>query len=831
MPVRRRTFLGLGAAGAAALSAALTTALLSTAGVVMALSPASAAPTGTGDTRQAEFQQVTLARGVAEMGEPMSLAVLPDRWVLHTSRDGTLRVTDPAGATNVAARLNVYRHDEQGLQGVAVDPDFTTNRFVYLYYSPALDTPPGDAPNQGSDADFEAWQGVNRLSRFTLNADHTLDTGSEVTVLDVPTDRGICCHAGGDIDFDATGNLYLTTGDNTNPFASDGYTPIDERSNRNPAYDAQRSAGNTNDLRGKLLRISVNDDGSYDIPEGNLFAPGTPNTRPEIYAMGFRNPFRMSVDRETGAVYVGDYGPDAGTSSPTRGPGGMVEFARVTEPGNFGWPYCVGDNRPYVDYDFATGASGATFDCSAPRNDSPNNTGQTTLPPARPGWISYDGGSFPAFGNGAESPMAGPVYHYDPQLNSSVKFPQEYDGDFFALEYGRRWIKNIDIREDGGPGDVSDIPWSGTQPMDAAFGPDGALYVLDYGTGWYAGDENSALYRIENVSGGLAPIAEATADPTSGRAPLDVAFSAEGSVDPDGDTLRYTWDFGDGGSATGADPSHTYTQNGEYTATLTVEDATGLTATASVRITVGNTAPDVTIELPADGQIVDFGDAVPYEITVTDPEDGAIDCSQVTLTFIVGHDSHGHPQTSATGCSGTLQTHADGEHDANANIFGVWDAEYTDAGGLTTHDQHVSQTSQRQAEHFGAQHGVEIASHTNAHGGRTVGYVDNGDWIAFEPYVLADATEFTARISSGGAGGTIEVRAGSPTGDLLGSVDVPNTGGWDTFQDVTTSLSGPPAGTTSLHLVFTGPTGSGYLFDVDDFTFGTGDLAAGDRRE
>ena len=108
------------------------------------------------------------------------------------------------------------------------------------------------------------------------------------------------------------GNLYLTTGDDTNPFESSGYSPLDERTNRNPQYDAQRSAGNTNDLRGKLLRIKPQPDGTYTIPSGNLFAPGTARTRPEIYAMGFRNPFRMSVDKATGIVYLGDYGPDAG---------------------------------------------------------------------------------------------------------------------------------------------------------------------------------------------------------------------------------------------------------------------------------------------------------------------------------------------------------------------------------------------------------------------------------------------------------------------------------------------------------------------------------------
>ncbi len=262
-----------------------------------------------------------LAKGEPEMGEPMSLAVLPDRSVLHTSRDGTLRLTDAGGTTKVAGRLDVYSHDEEGLQGVGVDPDFENNRAIYLYYAPPLDTPAGDAPETGTAEDFAKFDGVNRLSRFTLNPNGTLDLSSEKKILDVAASRGICCHVGGDIDFDAEGNLYLSTGDDTNPFASDGYTPIDERANRNPAFDARRSSGNTNDLRGKILRIKVDEDGSYDIPEGNLFPPGTEKTRPEIYAMGFRNPFRMSVDEKTGTVYVGDYGPDAGAASPTRGPG------------------------------------------------------------------------------------------------------------------------------------------------------------------------------------------------------------------------------------------------------------------------------------------------------------------------------------------------------------------------------------------------------------------------------------------------------------------------------------------------------------------------------
>ncbi|MFF8648297.1 PQQ-dependent sugar dehydrogenase [Streptomyces griseoluteus] len=795
-------------------------------GATPALTAPDAAAADRNGAAAEDFQQVTLARGAAEVGEPMSLAVLPDRSVLHTSRDGELRLTDATGTTRTAGRLAVYSHDEEGLQGVGVDPHFTDNRFVYLYYAPPMDTPPGDAPETGSAADFAPFDGVNRLSRFVLKTDGTLDAASEKKILEVPTSRGICCHVGGDIDFDKDGNLYLSTGDDSNPFQSDGFTPIDERADRNPAFDAQRTAGNTNDLRGKILRIKVQDDGSYTVPDGNLFAPGTAKTRPEIYAMGFRNPFRFSVDKETGVLYVGDYGPDAGAADPARGPGGQVEFARVTGPGNFGWPYCTGKNDAYVDYDFATKTSGAAFDCAAPRNDSPHNTGLTDLPPAQAAWLPYDGASVPEFGDGSESPMGGPVYHYDPALDSPVKFPEAYDGDFFAGEFGRRWIKRIETGADGTVQSINAFPWTGTQVMDMAFGPDGALYVLDYGTAWFGGDDNSALYRIENATDGHSPVARAAADKTSGQAALKVRFSSAGTTDQDGDTLTHHWDFGDGSSSTAANPTHTYRQNGTYTATLTAEDPSGRTGSAAVRVVVGNTAPTVTLQLPQDGQLFSFGDAVPFTVKVSDPEDGRnIDCSKVTVHFILGHDTHGHPLTSAKGCSGTIQTSADGGHDENEDIFGVFDAEYTDNGGggqaaLTSHDQNVTQPRHRQAEHYTDSSGVTLQSKDTAHGGKTVGDIHSGDWISFTPYALGNARKITARVSSGGAGGTLEIRAGSAKGTLLGKTTVPVTGGWETFQDVSADLSRAPKATTTLFLVFKGGTGA--LFDVDDFTFTTG---------
>ncbi|MGW0649706.1 carbohydrate-binding protein, partial [Streptomyces umbrinus] len=397
---------------------------------------------------------------------------------------------------------------------------------------------------------------------------------------------------------------------------------------------------------------------------------------------------------------------------------------------------------------------------------------------------------------------------------------------FFAGEFGRRWIKRIASDDSGTVQSINDVPWTGTQVMDMAFGPDGALYVLDYGLAWFGGDENSALYRIENATDGHSPVAQAAADRTSGQAKLKVKFSSAGTTDADGDALTYSWEFGDGGKSTAANPTYTYKKNGTYTATLTAKDATGRTGSASVRIVVGNTAPKVTLQLPEDGQLFSFGDAVPFKVKVTDPEDGrSIDCAKVKVSFVLGHDSHGHPLTTANGCSGTIQTSADGGHDEDANIFGVFDAEYTDNGGggqeaLTTHDQNVVQPRHRQAEHYGKSEGVTIQTKATAHGGRTVGDINNRDWISFEPYVLSNATKITARIASGGTGGKLEVRAGSPTGRLLGTATVPVTGGWENFQDVSANLTKAPRGTTTLYLVFKG-SGTGSLYDVDDFTFTT----------
>ncbi|WP_377269657.1 carbohydrate-binding protein [Peterkaempfera sp. SMS 1(5)a] len=686
--------------------------------------------------------------------------------------------------------------------------------------TPRTTAPPRTSPPTGYD----------QLSRFTFSGG-TFDLGSEQKIMQVATDRGQCCHVAGDIHFDSAGNLLLSTGGDTNPFSSDGYSPIDSRPGRNPAYDEQRAAANTNDLRGKLLRIKVKPDGSYTVPKGNLFRPGTAKTRPEIYAMGFRNPFRFSIDQKTGVVYLADYGPDAGAADPQRGPENTVEYNRITKAGNFGWPYCIGDNTPYRQYDFATGTSGDLFDCAHPVNNSPNNTGLVDLPPAQPAWIwnHYAGNpEFPQLG-GQGAPMGGPVYHYNAGLDSSVKFPKSYDGKFFAYDFSQAWIKPV--TSDGkGAVQAIDTLTSGhdwahlVEPIDAQFGPDGSLYVLDYGSAWFGGSLDAALYKIEYAPGDKAPTAQITADATSGKAPLTVHFKGSDSTDPEGDQLSYAWDFNADGTvdSTSADPTYAYPDNGQYHARLTVTDPSGKSGSAAALVTVGNTAPELHFTSPVNGKVFKDGDVVDWQVAVTDPDGTPVDCSKVQVGYSLGHDEHSHNLAQATGCSGSFTMTAAG-HTATDDFYGIFTASYTDTSAtsgvpdLTGSTQIVLQPDARQAEFYRDQSGVQTTADSSAQGAQTVSGIGNGDWIEFDPYNLQGVTriDFSAATAAGGPGGTIEVHADAPDGPLLGSAAVGDTAG---AYATTSAAVTDPGGTHSLYFVFTG--GSGDLFTLDAFTLG-----------
>ena len=805
-------------------------------------------------TTWANYERVTLTRDV---GEPIDLAVLPDSRVLTTTRGGQVRLTDPSqGTTTVVNTIEVYANSEDGLQTIALDPAFEDNGWVYLYYAPRTmtapypaTTPTGSAPNTlpaGADESYwNQWKGYNQLSRFHWNAEtSSLDLASEQVVIKVEVQRGQCCHVAGDVAFDDDGNVLLATGDNTpaSTPGANGYAPNNDRIGYNPGLDSRRGAGNSNDLRGKILRIDVQDDGSYTIPAGNLFAPGTEKTRPEIFVTGLRNPFRIDYDPETSAVTWGDYGPDAGTASDLRGPMGYVEWQSTTKPINGGWPYCHGPNANYNDWDYETLTQGDWFDCAAgPINTSRHNTGITQLPPATAPQIWYGDQPthqpWPELGAGGQAPMGGPTYQYDEENESTTKFPEYWDGKAFMAEFSRDRV--FAFSQDDPDGPVTKIedflpnsalnaagmpPWDNV--IDFEFGPDGSLYVLDYGDGFFRPNPDAGLYRVDYVEGTKGPRVELDASVTSGHGPLTVDFSAAESTHPDGLALSFAWDLEGTGTFTdgAADVSHTYTADGQYTARVRVTDSSGRVSLSSVVITVGNTAPTIEIVSPVNGSFADWGDTIAFEVKVTDPEDTTIDCSRVNWSYALGHDNtHAHPLFTGTGCTAEIEMQEEAGHGETENIYAQIGASYTDGGSatapaLSADDVTLLNPRELQAEHADAKGGeTTIVDDATAHGLRKVTSFDAGDWLAYDPVNLVGITGVEARAIGTG---TLALRWGSVDAEPFATIDVASTG--SEWQHATAALVNAPAGTDRLFVTSTG----GVDLDQLAFTTSASDVSA-----
>lgn len=802
-------------------AAAALAAVVALSGVAVIGAPASAHDGVDHDTEPGadsaldwtNYEKVLLTKDV---GEPIDLTVLPDKSVLHTARNGEIRLTDPStGITRVTNTIPVYTNSEDGLQSIGVDPQFAENGWVYVVYAPLSDTPVGSAPQTlpagADDSYWDQWMGVNRLSRFQWTGTE-LDLASEQTIIEIPVQRGQCCHVGADFDWDAEGNMYLATGDNTpagTPGAS-GYAPNNDAPGLNPGFDARRGAGNTNDLRGKILRFTVQPDGTYTIPEGNLFAPGTESTRPEIFVMGVRNPFRIDVDAETNSLSWGDYGPDAGAADPARGPMGYVEWntTPLDTAMNSGWPYCTGENFAYNEWDFETATPGPFFDCAAPVNNSRWNTGLTELPASTPATLYY--GDQPGqqpwdemvnFGTGSgQGPHGGPVYHFDAENPSTTKFPEYWDSKAFFGEFSQDYLAAFTV--DWAASEVTHIEdflpntalYAAAQPihdnpMDLEFGPDGSLYVLEYGDGFFRANPDAGLYRIDYAEGNKSPQASFTATPgSSSEAPLTVAFDASASTDPEGSALTYDWDFeGDGTfDATGVEATHTYTELGQYVVRLRVTDEQGKLSLTSRPVTVGNQAPEVTVAYPANGGFFNWGQAVPFSITTDDAEDGTETvCSRVSWTFGLGHDEHAHPEVQGTGCRGAWLTPVNApEHGPTSKLYGAVVVRYTDAGanGLPAATGeatvHLNPFLQ-QAEHATERSGVTVYADESASASSAIRGLGAGDFLRYSPVSFAGITGVSV-VANGG--GQVQMRWGAADAEPFAVADIPAGAGWKTVE-------------------------------------------------
>lgn len=595
---------------------------------------------------------------VSNLNEPVNLSFFANGDALIALRGGGILVVDyKTGEARDAGKIEVDPHGqiEFGLLGFAVDPNFDKNHHIYATYNAAKE--------DGST--------VERLSRFKW-VDGKLDNKSEEIFWEYKVDQN-CCHTGGDLQFGNNGELFVSTGDNSNPFTEEGFAPIDFRDDMAKS-DALRGAGNTQDFRGKVLRIIPKETGGYDIPKGNLFADPK-DGRPEIYVMGTRNAYKITYDKPTSTLFYGDIGPDAGEDSPIKGTRGYDEINRVTKAGNFGWPLFVGNNFAYKDYDYRTGKSEKYFNPLAPVNNSPRNTGAKVLPPAQPPLLWYPYGpsdQFPELGKGGRMALVADVYHMNDYPVSEHRLPAYYNNKLFILEFMRNWVKAVSFDEAGRV--IKIEPFAPqveyTSPIDARFAPDGTLYVLEYGKAWFKGNPEASLSRIEySGPGNRPPVAKIHLEKPQGALPYKAMADAKPSIDLDGDKLTYAWSIKSPSGkvtvlGTGEQQEISVSEAGEHIVNLDLKDPSGATASTESKIQIGNEPAMIDVKLDGNQSFYwPNTSAVKYAINIADKEDGVIgnDAANLMIAFAPKEDpnapaAEGHQQADvATVAKGIME--------------------------------------------------------------------------------------------------------------------------------------------------------------------------------
>jgi glucose/arabinose dehydrogenase/regulation of enolase protein 1 (concanavalin A-like superfamily) len=460
------------------------------------------------------FAKKQLAGGLKN---PVVFAFAPTGDIFIGEQAGTILIyRNGAILSTPLGTINTDGSNEKGLLGLAVDPNYATNGYIYVSYT---------------TVDEHA-----QLSRFTVQ-NGAINPASEVVYMKGNQLQNPH-HSANDLHIGPDGKLWWAVGDNV-PDISNAQT--------------------LDNIYGKILRFRL--DGS--IPSDNPFLH-IPGAVPAIYAYGLRNPFRFTflpngkaMEEDTGSSY-------------------WEELNTILPGGNYGWDFYEGN-------------------CGSCGSINP----------------TYAYGHLPT--DGAASAIA---------AYSGSVFPKQYDNVVFFGDYNRQDIEAVSF-DPTYTTEVSDTVFDNAAGTiaDMQEGPDGNLYFVSI-----FNDSFSEIY----TTGPFQPTASITSSPNAGLAPLTVQFSSAGSSDPYGLPLTYAWDFGDGSpTSTSANPSHLYTTNGTYTATLTVSNGSQ-TASASIQVVVGNTPPTASITSPVVGATYNGGDTISFSGTATDAVDGTLPASAYT---------------------------------------------------------------------------------------------------------------------------------------------------------------------------------------------------------
>lgn len=477
---------------------------------------------------------------VAGLSLATSMEFAPDGRLFIAEKTGQVRIVEN-GVLLPEPFLTVVpdTRAENGLGAIAFDKDYATNGYFYVYYT---------ADDNGTIK--------TRVSRFSVstNNPNMADPQSEVVLVDgIGTPDGY--HNGGAMHFAADGMLYIGIGDGAQ------------------AHLAQ----DLGSLNGKVLRI--NPTAENIIPHDNPFV-GVPGARPEIYALGFRNPFTFNTHPD-GRIYINDVGLIT-----------AEEINLLVAGGNYGWPAAEGAvNDPlFMDplYSYAHDENGAAA-------------------------------------------IAGSVFY------TGTEFPPEYQDNYFFMDFVFGTLDRLHLDEHGAV-HVESFATGIFTPVDLDLGPDGSLYYLTAFGGTvgkisFVGDTNR-----RPIANGTADIQHGT-----GPLLVHFTAAGSYDPDNDTLIYEWDFGDGSP-PAYGLEVTHTYTSSGIFLARVTVRDPEGAESTSQeIKIAVDETPPVASINITAPHVYYQGGDVIYFSGTASDLEDGVLPASAYRWTIQLHHNDIVHP--------------------------------------------------------------------------------------------------------------------------------------------------------------------------------------------
>ncbi|HET6994681.1 MAG TPA: Ig-like domain-containing protein, partial [Chitinophagaceae bacterium] len=659
------------------------------------------------------------------------------------NRNASTQLYDKQATPVLDISAEVGNWNDMGCLGFALDPNFEANGLIYLSYivdrhyllnfgTPQYDPPPGDNASAQKAT-------IGRITRYqTVNSGGiiTANLGSRMILLGETKSTGIPIlydsHGVGTLTFASDGTLIASCGDAASYSDFDqGSTPgtyyvqalADSIIRPNENVGSLRSQMLTS-LNGKILRLDPAT--GNGMPSNPFYDAANPRSaRSRTYALGLRNPFRISIKPGSGStnpdagdigeIYVGDVGV-----------GTWEELNVIKEPGtNCGWPLYEGlavvpqfanpvPNKDEPNPLFGTGGctqqyytfqdlfKQVTADNAKtvynPCNPSqPIGTGNRFVHRrpiidykhdadiARVGIFSGNTATVATIGTPA-SGVTGTPFRGNANTGgcyyTGTLFPSNFRNTFLFGDYGRSFIKALTIN-------FTDVLQKVEHFADVSSPVCLTQNPLD-GTLVYADVETNAVRRI-SYGGNQFPVVKMTSNGIYGPSPFNVTFNGSNSFDPEGGRLTYSWNFGDGSaiSTVANPPVHSFTAPAgvptKFVVTLTIKDSVNATAVDSIIISVNNTPPVVNITSPIKNSLYEIGpDSIyAFTATVTDAEHGP---SQLKYEWqqILRHGNHEHPgpidtvknsfgSVSRIGCNGD-------------DYYWLFRLKVTDAAGLYTMD-------------------------------------------------------------------------------------------------------------------------------------------------